>query len=157
MNMQELPCEANHYHQAHAALLLDSYERLLHKPLLDISERSQLGRRVFFADFVLLSHDTQSDPVFNYANKAALDLFELSWKDLIRMPSRLSAEPINQQERERLLARVMKDAYIDDYSGVRISKNGKRFLIHQAIVWNVYDEHGQFHGQAACFKDWTWL
>ena len=72
------------------------------------------------------------------------------------MPSRLSAEQPNQEERQRLLARVAEDGYIDDYSGVRISKNGKRFLIQRAVVWNVVDEKGKFHGQAACFKDWSW-
>jgi hypothetical protein len=73
------------------------------------------------------------------------------------MPSRLSAEPVNQQERERLLAKVTAQGFIDDYAGVRISKTGKRFLIQGAVVWNVVDEHGVYHGQAAWFKDWTWL
>ena len=93
--------------------------------------------------------------MFDYANRMALDLFEMSWNELIGMPSRLSAEPVNRDERERLLSRVAADGYIDDYSGVRISKTGKRFLIRQAVVWNVYDEQGRYQGQAASFSDWT--
>ncbi len=156
-HLKQPPNEANRYHQAHVALLLNSFERLLHRPLLKADTDSELGRQAFFADFVLLSHDTQDDPVFNYANKTGLGLFELSWQDLIEMPSRLSAEPVNRQERERLLTKVGQNGYIDDYSGVRISKNGKRFLIRQAVVWNVIDSQGEYRGQAACFKDWIRL
>lgn len=157
MNTPQPPCPANEYHQAHVVLLLESFQQLLGRPLLEISSLTSLGQQVFFTDFALLSHDTQGDPIFNYANKTALDLFELSWPELIAMPSRRSAEPVNREERERLLARVSSDGYIDDYSGVRISKNGKRFLIQRAVVWNVVDRQGRYYGQAATFKDWEWL
>jgi len=157
MNRQLSPCAANDYLQSHVALLMESYEALLHRPLCDIADARETGRQVYFADFALLSHGTQADPVFNYANKAALDLFELSWEDLIVMPSRLSAEQPNQAERQRLLTRVTEDGYIDDYSGVRVSKQGKRFLIQRAVVWNVHDKQGRYYGQAAYFKDWVYL
>lgn len=155
--MQIAPNEANQFHRQHIALLSDSYRRLLGRPLLDVANDQDLGRQAFEADFALLSHDTQADPVFNYANNTALELFELSWAELITMPSRLSAEPVNRQERESLLARVTSDGYIDDYSGVRISKSGKRFLIQNATVWNVVDSDGRYRGQAAWFRDWQWL
>jgi PAS domain-containing protein len=151
------PDESNDFHQAHVALLLKSYQRLLQQSLLESSEQSAWGRLAFKANFALLSHNTDQEPLFNYANRAALELFEFSWEELIGMPSRLSAEPVNQQERERLLAKVTAQGFIDDYAGVRISKTGKRFLIQGAVVWNVVDEHGVYHGQAAWFKDWTWL
>lgn len=157
MNTPQPPGPANEYHQAHVVLLLESFQRLVGRPLLETSSLASLGQQVFFADFALLSHDTQADPVFNYANKTALDLFELSWSELIVMPSHRSAEPVNRKERERLLARVSSVGYIDDYAGVRISKNGKRFLIQRAVVWNVVDRQGRYHGQAATFKDWKWL
>jgi len=155
MNLKQAPSEANQFHQAHVHLLLESYLRLLKRPLIDRSDTQELGRVVFNADFVLLSHNIDADPLFDYANRMALDLFEMSWNELIGMPSRLSAEPVNREERERLLSRVAADGYIDDYSGVRISKTGKRFLIRQAVVWNVYDEQGRYQGQAASFRDWT--
>jgi hypothetical protein len=158
MKHLQLPAKSNGYHLAHVKLLLDSYQRLLHQPLLaESADEPDLGLQIFCADFALLSHDTEADPVFNYANQTALQLFELSWQDLINMPSRFSAEPVNQEERQRLLNKVNSDGYIDDYSGVRISKTGKRFLIQRAVVWNVIDEDGQYYGQAACFKDWVWL
>jgi hypothetical protein len=67
----------------------------------------------------------------------------------------LSAEPLNREERQRLLDAVSKRGYIDDYAGVRVSRTGRRFQIAAATVWNVMDENGQRHGQAATFERWT--
>jgi hypothetical protein len=40
---------------------------------------------------------------------------------------------------------------------VRIAKSGKRFLIKNVVVWNVYDQRQNFYGQAAYFKDWVMM
>ena len=157
MNRQLPPCEANHFYRDHVALLLDSYRRLLNRQLLDSVDSHDLGWQVFSADFALLSHNTDPDPLFNYANQTALDLFELSWEEFFGMPSRLSVEPVNQQARERIMAAVSANGFVDDYSGVRISKTGKRFRIQGAVIWNVHDQQGVYHGQAAWFKNWEWL
>jgi len=148
----EQPCILNNFYDAHIALLLNSYHTLLGKPLLTIHSGESIGQQVFEANFALLSHNTNLDPLFNYANRLALDLFEFSWSEFIGMPSRFSAEPLLREERERLLATVAAKGFIDDYSGVRIAKSGKRFLIQQAVVWNVYDLSSNYYGQAACFS-----
>ncbi len=153
----EPPNQANQFHQAHVTLLLDSYQRLLKRPLLEAASGQSLAEQAFNSSFALLSHNTDNDPLFNYANRTALELFELSWDELIGMPSRYSAEPVNSDERERLLAEVGSKGYIDNYSGVRIAKSGKRFLIERVVVWNVYDKQQCYYGQAACFSDWTLL
>ena len=153
----EPPNQANQFHQAHVALLLDSYQRLIGRPLLEAASAPSLAEQVFNANFALLSHNTDSDPLFNYANRTALELFELTWDELIGMPSRLSAEPSNREKREKLMAEVSSKGYIDNYSGVRIAKSGKRFLIERVVVWNVYDNRQRYYGQAACFSDWTLL
>jgi hypothetical protein len=93
--------------------------------------------------------------LFCYANLAAQRLFGFTWREFIGLPSRLSAEAPERVERERLLARVASHGYIDDYSGVRISKSGQRFRIHRATVWNLTDAHGHRLGQAAQFAEWT--
>ncbi|MDQ6733057.1 MAG: MEKHLA domain-containing protein, partial [Nitrospirota bacterium] len=41
--------------------------------------------------------------------------------------------------------------------GVRISKTGRRFLVEQALVWNVLDVDGKMVGQAATFSQWKRL
>ncbi len=148
----EPPCHANNFYETHTNLLLRSYQALLNKHLLSSCSGQTIGQQVFEADFALLSHNTDSDPLFNYGNRLALELFELSWNEFIGMPSRFSAEPLLREEREHLLATVAAKGFIDDYSGVRITKSGKRFLIQQAVVWNVYDLSGNYYGQAACFS-----
>ncbi len=57
----------------------------------------------------------------------------------------------------RLLAQMASDGCITDYVGVRISSIGRRFRIEQAVVWNLIDEDGVCHGQAAAFDRWQAL
>ncbi|MEI8290054.1 MAG: MEKHLA domain-containing protein [Verrucomicrobiota bacterium] len=117
----------------------------------------KLADEIFHAPFVLVSHGTEPDPVLNYGNATALALWEMSWPELTRTPSRLTAEAPNREERARLLAAVTANGFIDDYSGVRISQTGRRFRIAQATVWNLLDEHGVYAGQAAMFSRWEFL
>lgn len=151
------PCENNQFYRNHVALLVDSYRRLLNRPLLDDFHESDSGRQAFSAEFALLSHNADPEPLFNYANQAALQLFELSWDELIGMPSRLSVEPANQQIRERLMATVTQNGFVENYTGIRVSKTGRRFRINGAVIWNVHDRQGLYQGQAACFSDWVYL
>jgi len=118
---------------------------------------AELAEKIFHAPFVLVSHGTEADPVLNYGNAAALALWEMSWAELTRTPSRLTAEAPNRAERARLLAAVAQHGFIDDYSGIRISKTGRRFRIAQATVWNLLDEQAQPCGQAAMFSHWDFL
>jgi PAS domain-containing protein len=154
MDASHPPSAANGFCGAHAALLADSYHRLLGLPLIEPAPGADLGRLLYEADFVLLSHGTEPDPRFNYANRAAQDLFGYSWQTFVGLPSRLSAEPVAREERDRLLRRVADQGFIDDYAGVRVAADGRRFRIEQAVVWNLLDEVGTLQGQAACFHHW---
>ncbi len=58
-----------------------------------------LSKKVFHAPFVLVAHGTEADPVLNYGNAAALALWEMTWEELTRTPSRLTAEAPNRDER----------------------------------------------------------
>jgi len=118
---------------------------------------SEFAETIFHAPFVLVSHGTESDPVLNYGNQTALTLWEMSWAELTRTPSRLTAEAPNREERARLLAAVTAHGFIDDYSGIRISKGGRRFRILQATVWNLMNEQQLYAGQAAMFSQWEFL
>ena len=113
------------------------------------------GRRLFFAPFVVVSHIDSEDPILNYGNRQALDLWEMTWAEFTTTPSRLTAEAMNRGDRGRMLRRVAAHGFVDDYRGVRISRTGQRFLVEQATVWNVLDEHGDKRGQAATFSRWT--
>ena len=122
-----------------------------------VSDPLELARKVFEAPFVLVSHGTELDPVLNYGNRAALALWEMAWAELTRTPSRLTAEAPNREERARLLAAVTQHGYIDDYSGVRISKTGRRFRIARAMVWNLLSADSRPCGQAAMFDGWEFF
>jgi hypothetical protein len=99
----------------------------------------------------------RSDPILNYGNAAALALWEMPWEEFTGTPSRLTAEAPNRAERARLLSAVAADGFIDDYSGVRISKTSRRFRIAQATVWNLVTDSGEPCGQAATFSQWEFL
>ncbi len=143
---------------AHASCLARSLRHFTGRELLpDSSDLLTLSQRVFEAPFILISHGTEADPVLNYGNRAALTLWEMTWEELTRTPSRFTAEAPNRKERARLLAEVTARGFIDDYSGVRISKTGRRFRIHRATVWNLITETGKPCGQAAMFDRWELL
>jgi hypothetical protein len=143
---------------AHSQILARSFRKWTgHDLLPGLFNPAGLARCVFEAPFALVSHGTEADPVLNYGNASALSLWEMSWEELTRTPSRLTAEAPNREERARLLATVAARGFIDDYSGVRISKTGRRFRIARATVWNLLTEDGQPCGQAARFRDWEFL
>jgi len=118
---------------------------------------AELAEKLFHAPFALVAHGTEADPILHYGNRAALDLWEMSWAELTRTPSRLTAEPLLREERARLLAAVTANGFIDNYSGIRIAQTGRRFRIAQATVWNLLAADGTFCGQAATFDRWEWL
>ena len=133
------------------ALIADSYARLLGRPLVDGDDLSQA---LWQAPRVIVAHGTEADPIFFYGNRLALQAFEMDFPAFTRLPSRFSAEPLAREERARLLERVTRYGFIDDYAGVRISALGRRFRIEQAVVWNLIDRDGVVHGQAASFDNW---
>jgi len=138
--------------------LLDSYVRLVNKELIIREGTTQeQAERLLTSPFVVASHGLQDDPILNYGNQTALDLWEMDWEQLTRTPSRLTAEPLNREERARMLEQAKTHGYIADYRGIRISRSGKRFLVERATVWNVQKPDGTPLGQAATFSDWTFL
>lgn len=141
---------------AWSQLLLDSFSRWMGRELLPrIGSTEDQARALFSASFVVVSHGTEADPILNYGNQTALDLWELSWDQLTSTPSRLTAEPMNRDERARMLASAEAHGYFAGYRGVRISATGRRFLVEDATVWNVVDARGNRVGQAATFACWT--
>lgn len=140
----------------HSRLLLDSFRRWLGRELVPrTGDPARDAMTLFEAPAVVLSAGTEPDPVLNYANLTALRLWGLDWDALTRMPSRLTAEPVHRERRQEFLERVRQRGFVDDYSGIRISGRGERFEIRDAIVWNVVDADGVYHGQAATFSGWT--
>ena len=139
-------------------ILLTSYQQLLGRELIECSgSRLERSRLLYTAPSVVVSHGIQNDPVLNYGNQVALDLWEMDWTIFIQTPSRSTAEPVNQAARDVIMAQVLRQGFIENYHGVRISHSGRRFEIDRAIIWNLTDTHGQPCGQAATFASWTYL
>ena len=142
----------------HIENLLKNYLRWTGRELIPPPSSPRERAKVLFDQpFVVLSHGTQADPILNYGNKAALDLWELTWEEFTKMPSRLTAEPVNREDRDRLLEQVRRNGFIDTYSGVRITGSGRRFIIERGTVWNIMDEKNRYVGQAATFSEWKYI
>lgn len=142
----------------HSQVLLDSFQRWLGRDLINRAQSAeQQAEALFTAPCVVVSHGVQKDPILSYGNRAALQLWEMDFAALTSIPSRLTAEPMHRDERAQLLARTTAHGFVDDYSGIRVSSTGKRFLIREAIVWNLLSPEGQYVGQAATFADWEQL
>ena len=139
--------------RARLALIAESYHRLTGRELVPAPDDP--AQALWDAPGVIVAHGTEADPVFFFGNRAALERFGMTLEAFMGMPSRLSADPLHRDERQALLDRVTRHGFIDDYSGVRVAADGRRFRVEAATVWNLIDAEGTIHGQAATFDRWT--
>jgi hypothetical protein len=141
----------------HSQYLINSFQHWTKNSLLHINTSPvETAQALFEAPFALISHGTESEPIFNYGNRKALELWELSWKEFTKMPSRRAAEELVHEERDRLLAEAATKGF-SYFSGVRITSTGKRFEIQDGILWNLLDKHNHLCGQAAVFSKCMFL
>lgn len=143
---------------AFARLLLSSFRRLTGAPLCPpgVPRDGDTARWLYEdAPFGLLAHDTAADPVFVYANTTAQRCFEYTWEEFVRLPSRLSTAPEGQRDRDDFVRSVAEHGYASGYRGMRTARSGRRFWIEDVTMWNLVDDDGSHHGQAAVFRSWT--
>jgi hypothetical protein len=141
--------------EAHSTLLMESYKRCTGRPILNFDATKNTSAEALFNEpFVLLSHGTESDPILNYGNRKALELWEMDWSTFTSTPSRLTAEPLVRNLREKLLEESRLQGFSEGYSGIRISRSGRRFEIRNALIWSLIDSNGNYQGQAAIFSEW---
>jgi PAS domain S-box-containing protein len=137
-------------------LLTDSHLRIVGAPLLDPEIQPADAARWLYEDapFCVVAHNTDADPRFVYANRAAQQCFEYTWDEMTALRSRLSAEHPNREERDGLLESVRTKGYASGYRGLRIAKSGRRFWIENVTVWNLVNREGTYCGQAATYRQW---
>ncbi|MET7694396.1 MEKHLA domain-containing protein [Streptomyces sp. NPDC005483] len=141
---------------AFAELLLSSHLRLVGEPLSGREAGPDAARWLYAqAPFGLLAHDTSADPRFVYANCTAQLCFGYSWDEFVGLPSRLSARPNGQQDRDAFVRAVSAQHYATGYRGIRIGRSGTPFWIEDVTMWDLMDPEGRIHGQAAVFRSWT--
>ena len=138
------------------ALLLESHQRLFQRPLVRSTGIRLAAQELFVLDQVVLCHDGSEDPRFLYANRAALQLFSRNWEQMVGMPSRLSASANQRLSRREQLEFARRQDKLENYSGVRVNSQGRRFQIRGARIWSLIDQERHYSGQAACFSQWWW-
>ena len=150
MHKLSKPSPSNNFSAEQAERLLSSFQHLTGKSLIPKGiTGDERYKALYEAEYPVLSHNAETDPLLNYSNAKGMEQFEISWEELIELPSRFTAEPQTQEERNRLLKAVTDNGFINDYQGVRISAKRNRFLVEDAIVWNITDDSGKYFGQAA--------
>jgi len=145
-----------------AACILRSHRAGFGSPLLNGTDPEHQPQELFACPTVVLAHDGsdpggEPGPRLIYANAAALRLWECPWRELVGLPSRLTAEPQERSGRARMLVQAREQHAFQGYSGVRISRSGRRFQIRNARLWTLWTTAGEPCGQAAAFNDWWWL
>lgn len=149
----QAPGPENRFQFAHAELLMQCFAQVTGRPLLDGADAEAL----YHAPFPVLSHNTAADPVLTYGNLAAQELWEMGWEQLTAMPSRLTAEPAHRVQRDAMFAEMRAKGFIENYQGVRISASGRRFEIRKAVIWPLVGRDGAKLGEAATFRDYTFI
>ncbi|CAL8464536.1 g4071 [Coccomyxa elongata] len=140
-------------------ILVENHRRKVGSAILEDIEISEMAKALWEAPFAVLSHDKfeNEDPVFTYANKAALDLFEATWDELVGMPSRKSAadEAEAQTDRNQILEAAAESGVIRNYTAWRQSLKGKRFQIKDATLFNLETPTEKKVGQATTIYHWV--
>lgn len=159
MNQENLPTPNIDWLFQQTHLICRSYHHWTGRVLCDLSGLAPEAAvtKLFELPQIVLSAGQGSDPLLNFGNKAALKLWEMTWEQLTQTPGSRTAEAPEREERSRFLKEVSEKGFVSNYQGVRISKTGRRFRIRNAVVWNLVDSDGSYHGQAATFSDWDYL
>jgi len=160
------PSEQNEFYSDHISIVVCNYYQLTGRQMMaenqsgcdvDSGSDAASAQSIFNAPYAVISHGIEAEPVFNYVNKTAMKLFNMTWDEMTKLQSRYSTEQPNREQRLQLLNEVKANGYIDNYSGIRIAKGGRRFYIEQATVWNLTDNDGVYYGQAAMFSHWRFI
>ena len=105
--------------------------------------------------YVLITHGTEDDPIYNFANRAALAAFWRPWDDMVRLPSSQSVvlRSVDASKRIELMKSVTDNNYVENATGIRVRDDGKFIQLVDAVVWNIVDDDDDrtYIGQAAFF------
>lgn len=131
----------------HLEIIQNSYTQLTRK-VLPLNSNNNLINAFDQCSLPIASHDNSSEPLFNYANRAALNLFKMTSKEMIGLPSRASALKVDQDERSFILEQVMKYGFVEHYHGKRVASDKSIVHIQDATIWNLLDREKKYYGQA---------
>ena len=139
--------------QKQSRLIADCYLLTFNKPIFDLqNDLSDLefAKTLFFASGGILSHDiVNGDNIYNYANLAALKIFERSYQQQTGIPSSKSAQEDNSPQRDRnnLLANCLFHGSAEVNTS-RLTGKGRTVKINNGELFNLANERGIYSGQA---------
>ena len=138
---------------------LTSYQNAFGEHLLpfpnSFNSELEAAKAIFSMNNPVMCHDRAKDPYLNYANQAALQIWDRSWNEIIGMPSRLTAPEGAQKTAKYALNQAIKKHACKNYQGIRVISKGELFIIKNARIWTLWDENGNTIGQAPTFDYWS--
>jgi hypothetical protein len=120
----------------HLEIIKNSYTLLTRRELPLSLDASLIGA-FDKCPFPIASHDNSSEP-----------LFKRTLNEMMGLPSRASALPVDQDERSKILEQVTQYGFIEHYQGKRVASDQSIFYIQDATVWNLLDIEKKYYGQA---------
>ncbi|KAA6424741.1 MAG: hypothetical protein FRX49_05408 [Trebouxia sp. A1-2] len=148
----------------HNLMMVESYKRKVGKPIMDDAEIHEITKLLWEAPYGVISHDIEEDPdnpKYDYANKAALDLFQATWDELIGQPSSCTTEDVNQAsasqniaDRQKLLKQTQDEGTAAVHSYWRKGLKGRPVCISNGLLWNIEAPSGALIGQAIAIHEW---
>jgi hypothetical protein len=142
----------------HCKLIEKNYKFWTGKELFEAKlTESELSEKMYHAPFVVLSHGTQADPIYNYVNLKAQELWEFTWDEMIKLPSRRSAGTNETAERLELIREGQEKGITFTEKALRESRSGKKFYIKNVVLFNLLGEGGEYAGQCAIYNDWEFV
>lgn len=148
-----MPGEENDFQNTFLQKVLASHLCVVGKPLL----AGLHGRDVWSGDFALLTHRGDPQAMLNYGNAFALRPWEFDWDQFSATPSSATAPEEGRAAREEMMQQVIQNGFVTGYSGQRISRTGRLFLIQDVTIWRLLEESGESLGVGAFFRHYQYL
>lgn len=142
---------------AWAAVIVSSHRTVVGHDLIKPAAPGELADDLYHHPSIVVAHDASEDPRFVYANAAAQQLWGYPWAQFVGLPSRLSAPPEERGKRGHLLADGQRSGVVIGRDLVRVTADGRRFVVAEVVLWNLLDAAGTRIGQAATYDRWRWL
>ena len=151
------PSPENRYQQDFIARVVDAFARTTGRDLVAEAglDPGALGESAWHGDFALLTHRGGTEAVLNYGNLFVQTLWAADWDSLTALPSALTAPEEGREMRAAMMRQVSEHGCVTGYAGERMARDGRRFMMHDGIVWRLQEKSGEPFGVAAFFKHYT--
>jgi hypothetical protein len=142
-------------YQDHALLLNQSYRHWLGEYLVEQQDPGEVLSALNTADFAVVSHGLEADPIFNYGNLQALSCFGYEHLKFLQLPSRstMPDEAVNQSQ-QPLLSQLEEQGFATIAQDTRVTSGGRKFVVDRGVVWKLIDNLGRIHGHATRRDEW---